>query len=95
MLGSPSTRLSTKRNAVAGVREQGRLNLTQFTLHTTPDQAVALRDFRGQPVILAFYPADWSPICSDQMALYNEVLPEFRRFNAALLGISGISRGRR
>jgi len=49
---------------------------------------VSLAEFRAQPVILAFYPADWSPVCSDQMALYQEVLPEFRRFNAALLGIS-------
>jgi protein-disulfide isomerase/peroxiredoxin len=45
-------------------------------------------DFRGRPLILAFYPADWSPVCSDQMALYNAVLPEFERFGAALLGIS-------
>ena len=59
-----------------------------FTLHSTPDQTVSLREFRGQPVILAFYPADWSPVCSDQMALYNEILPEFRRYNAELLGIS-------
>jgi hypothetical protein len=59
-----------------------------FTLHTTPDQAVSLHDFCGQPVILAFYPADWSPVCGDQLTLYNEVLPEFRRFNAELLGIS-------
>ena len=59
-----------------------------FSLHTTPDQVVSLSDFRGQPVILAFYPADWSPVCGDQMALYNEVLGEFRRFNAELLGIS-------
>ena len=59
-----------------------------FTLHSTPDQTVSLRDFRGQPVILAFYPADWSPVCGDQMTLYNELLPEFHRFNAELLGIS-------
>ena len=59
-----------------------------FKLHTTPDQVVALSEFRGSPVILAFYPADWSPVCGDQMALYNEVLPEFRRFNATLIGIS-------
>src|SRR5213596_1859166 len=59
-----------------------------FTLHSAPDQTVSLRDFRGRPVILAFYPADWSPVCGDQMALYNEILPEFRRFNAELLGIS-------
>ena len=59
-----------------------------FTLHSTPDQTVSLREFRGRPVILAFYPADWSPVCGDQMALYQEILPEFRRYGAALLGIS-------
>jgi peroxiredoxin len=59
-----------------------------FELHCTPDQTLSLGDFRGQPLILAFYPEDWSPVCSDQMALYQEVLPEFRKFNAALLGIS-------
>jgi peroxiredoxin len=59
-----------------------------FELASTPDQTVALGEFHGQPVILAFYPEDWSPVCSDQMALYQEVLPEFRKFNAELLGIS-------
>ena len=59
-----------------------------FTLHSTPDQSVSLSEFRGRPVILAFYPADWSPVCGDQMALYNEVLDEFARFDAELLGIS-------
>jgi peroxiredoxin len=57
-------------------------------LHSTPDQSVSLGDFRGQPVILAFYPADWSPVCGDQMALYNELLSEFQRYHAELLGIS-------
>ncbi|MCI4357150.1 MAG: redoxin domain-containing protein [Thermoplasmata archaeon] len=59
-----------------------------FTLHTTPDQSVSLRDFRGQPVVMAFYPADWSPVCSDQMALYAQVMPEFKKFHAEVLGIS-------
>src|SRR3984885_4933190 len=59
-----------------------------FTLHVTPDQTLTLSDLRGRPVILAFYPADWSPVCGDQMALYNEILPEFRKFNAELLGLS-------
>jgi len=57
-------------------------------MHSTPDQTVSLRDLRGRPVILAFYPADWSPVCGDQMALYNEILPEFQRFGAELLGTS-------
>jgi alkyl hydroperoxide reductase subunit AhpC len=39
-------------------------------------------------VVLAFYPADWSPVCGDQMTLYSEVLPEFQRYNAVVLGIS-------
>ena len=59
-----------------------------FSLHSTPDQAVSLSEFKGRPVIMAFYPADWSPVCSDQMALYNELLDEFGRFDAELLGIS-------
>jgi len=59
-----------------------------FTLHSTPDQTVSLSDFRGRNVILAFYPADWSPVCGDQLALYNELLPEFTRLDAQLLGIS-------
>ena len=59
-----------------------------FTLHVTPDQTLSLKELRGRPVILAFYPADWSQVCGDQMALYNEVLPEFHRFNTELLGIS-------
>lgn len=59
-----------------------------FELRSTPDETVSLVEFRGQPVILAFYPGDWSPVCSDQMALYQELLPEFGRFGAELLGIS-------
>jgi peroxiredoxin len=59
-----------------------------FTLHSTPDQKVSLSDFRGRPVVLVFYPADWSPVCGDQVALYNEMLGEFAESNAQLLGIS-------
>ena len=59
-----------------------------FELHSTPDQTVTLADFRGRPVVLAFYPADWSPVCGDQMALYNEMSQEFAEYNAQLLGVS-------
>ena len=59
-----------------------------FKLRVTPDQWLSLDDLAGKPVILAFYPADWSPVCGDQLALYNEVLPEFRKHDAELLGIS-------
>jgi peroxiredoxin len=63
-------------------------NAPDFTLPSTPDQTVSLSDLRGRPVILAFYPADWSPVCGDQMALYNEIREEFARHGAQLLGIS-------
>jgi peroxiredoxin len=59
-----------------------------FTLHVTPDQNLSLSELKRRPVILAFYPADWSPVCGDQLALYNEVLPEFRKHGAELMGIS-------
>ena len=52
------------------------------------DQFIPLGELRGRPVILAFYPADWSPVCWDQVVLYNEFLPEFQRFNTAPLGVS-------
>ena len=58
-----------------------------FTLHATPDQNLSLGDFRGKPVILAFYPADWSAACSDQMALYNQVRPKSQKHGAEVLGI--------
>ena len=59
-----------------------------FTLKSTPDQAVKLSDLRGRPVVLVFYPADWSPVCGDELALYNELREEFQEFDATILGIS-------
>ncbi|MDP9308044.1 MAG: redoxin domain-containing protein [Actinomycetota bacterium] len=59
-----------------------------FTLQSAPEKSTSLTDFQGRPLIIAFYPADWSPVCSDQMALYNQVLPEFQRYGAAIVGIS-------
>jgi peroxiredoxin len=59
-----------------------------FALNATPDQVLRLSELRGRPVILVFYPADWSPVCGDQVALYNEILSEFREYGAELLGIS-------
>jgi peroxiredoxin len=60
----------------------------EFTLKCTPDQSVALEEVRGRPLILAFYPADFSPVCSDQMAIYNQILDEFRAYDAHIFGIS-------
>ena len=59
-----------------------------FKLHSTPDQKLQLSDLRGQKIILAFYPADWSPVCGDQMALYNEMRTFFHKYNAIVVGVS-------
>jgi Peroxiredoxin len=59
-----------------------------FALSSTPDEVLHLSELRGRPVILVFYPADWSPVCGDQVALYNEILPEFLEYGAEILGIS-------
>jgi peroxiredoxin len=59
-----------------------------FALNSAPGQILRLTDLRGRPVVLVFYPADWSPVCGDQVALYNEILPEFREYGAEILGIS-------
>jgi peroxiredoxin len=59
-----------------------------FALKSAPDKTLRLSELRGKPVVLAFYPADWSPVCGDQMALYNEMHEEFAEHDAQLLGIS-------
>lgn len=59
-----------------------------FELNCTPDQTLKLSDLRGKKVILAFYPADWSPVCSDEMSLYNETRKMFEKYNAEVVGIS-------
>jgi len=64
-----------------------------FTLRITPDQNLTLSDLRGKPVILAFYPADWSPVCGDQVMLYNEILPEFRTIAWSYLSAIAVNPG--
>jgi peroxiredoxin len=59
-----------------------------FDLPTKIGGSVKLSALRGKPVVLIFYPADWSPVCGDQLALYNEIYPEFQKFDAKLVGIS-------
>jgi peroxiredoxin len=60
----------------------------EFTLPDQDGQQVSLAGFRGQTVVLAFYPADFSPVCTDQLSVYQEVLGEFEERGAKLLGIS-------
>ena len=59
-----------------------------LVLPSTMKRPVGPPDFRGRPLILVFYPADWSPVCTDQLGLYQEIMPEFQRHGAELLGIS-------
>ncbi|MDE1180927.1 redoxin domain-containing protein [Paraburkholderia sp.] len=60
----------------------------EFTLPATPDQKMSLSELRGAPVVVAFYPADWSPVCGDELGLFNAALPAFRRYKAQLIAIS-------
>jgi peroxiredoxin len=70
-----------------GILQPG-MKAPDFCLKSTPDQKVGLPDFVDQRVILLFYPADWSPVCGDELAIFNESLSEFQNSNATLLGVS-------
>jgi peroxiredoxin len=59
-----------------------------FTLPDQDGQQVSLTSFRGRRVVLVFYPSDFSPVCTDQLTVYQDVLDEFERRDAQLLGIS-------
>ena len=59
-----------------------------FTLKATPDQTLSLSELRGVPVVLVFYPADWSAVCGDELALFNQTLPMLKKHHAVVLGIS-------
>jgi peroxiredoxin len=59
-----------------------------FSLRNQDGERVSLSDFRGRKLVLAFYPADFSPVCSDQLSIYQEVLPEIRELGAELVGVT-------
>ena len=59
-----------------------------FSLHATPGQGLSLKELRGRPVVLVFYPADWSPVCGDELSVFNEALPLFKSKQVQVLGIS-------
>jgi peroxiredoxin len=59
-----------------------------FTLRDQDGNKVSLADFRGRSVLLVFYPADFSPVCTDQLSIYHEVKPELAGRNVEILGIS-------
>jgi len=78
---------TTTESAPTGPLQPG-TQAPDFTLHCTADQTFSLHELKGKPVVLAFYPADWSPVCGDQMSLYNQILPEIHKLGAELVGIS-------
>ncbi|HVD86296.1 MAG TPA: redoxin domain-containing protein [Solirubrobacterales bacterium] len=59
-----------------------------FTLRDEDGEEVSLSDYRGRKVMLVFYPADFSPVCSDQLSLYQEVKPQIAEKGVELVGIS-------
>ncbi len=59
-----------------------------FTLRDQDGEKVSLADFAGRRVLLVFYPFDFSPTCSDQLSLYQEVKPEIEAKGVTLLGVS-------
>ena len=59
-----------------------------FTLPDQDGNEISLSNFRGRTLVLVFYPADFSPVCTDQLSVYQEVLPELERRGVTLLGIS-------
>jgi peroxiredoxin len=59
-----------------------------FTLRDQDGKDVSLSDFKGRKVLLVFYPMDFSPVCSDQLSIYQEVKPEIAEKGVEMLGIS-------
>jgi peroxiredoxin len=87
MAASPLSKNDSQTSGSSGLLSPG-TKAPDFTLPFAPREELSLSELRGKPVILAFYPADWSPTCGDQIGQYNELLPEFHKFGAELLGIS-------
>lgn len=79
--------MSTAASDPAGILPAG-TPAPDFSLRATPDQTLKLSELRGNPVILMFYPADWSPVCGSEVDVFNQALPLFRQKHAQLLGIS-------
>jgi len=59
-----------------------------FTLRDQDGKKVTLSDLRGQTIVLVFYPLDWSPVCTDQLNLYQDAIADFKKQGASLYGIS-------
>jgi peroxiredoxin len=60
----------------------------EFDLPTGPDTRLSSKQLRGKPLVLVFYPADFSPVCGDQLTLLNECCDEFDDLGATVVGVS-------
>ena len=60
----------------------------EFTLADQDGNELSLADLRGQTTVLVFYPLDFSPVCTDQLNVYQEVLEDLEREGVRLVGIS-------
>ncbi|HEX6781443.1 MAG TPA: redoxin domain-containing protein [Solirubrobacterales bacterium] len=59
-----------------------------FTLRDQDGEKISLSDFRGRKVLLIFYPGDFSPVCGDQLSIYQEVKPEIEAKGVEMIGVS-------
>jgi peroxiredoxin len=59
-----------------------------FTLRDQDGEKVSLSDYRGRKLLLVFYPGDFSPVCGDQLSIYQEVKPEIEEQGVEMIGIS-------
>ena len=59
-----------------------------FSLPNHKGEQISLSDFRGRKVMLAFYPSDFSPVCSDQLSIYQEVKPDLDEAGLEVVGVS-------
>lgn len=75
-----------KQNAPDGPLSAG-TPAPDFSLRETPDQRVALSELPG-PVVLIFYPADWSPVCGDELSMFQAASSLFAKQGGQLLGVS-------
>ena len=60
----------------------------EFTLRREDGSEFTRADLEGSTTVLVFYPFAFSPVCTDQFNLYEEVLDEFRSRGATLYGVS-------
>jgi peroxiredoxin len=59
-----------------------------FSLPDQDGKTVSLADLGGQTSVLVFYPLDWSPVCTDQLNVYQEVVGDLEAQGAKLYGVS-------